>query len=104
MDEISFGFVEGVNALLEVGAIEINVRRAGDVKGFEFLRCANIEDDEIGLGEQFLSAPGIDVLDGRSSGGIGSIGGQKTQGQGKREQDSAKGNGSHKFLAVINVD
>ena len=99
MDQIGFGFVEGVDALLKIGAMEIDVGRTGDVKGFEFLRCSNIEDDEIGLREQSLSAPGVDMLDGRSDGSIGGIGGQKTEREGEREQGSAKSNGSHNFLA-----
>ena len=73
MDKIGFGFVEGANALLEIGAVEIDVRGTGNVERFEFLRCANIENDKVCLREQFLSTPGIDMFDGRRSGNIGAI-------------------------------
>ena len=75
VDEIGFGFIEGVDALLEIGAMEIDVRCACNVERFEFLGCANIEDDEVCLRKQFLGAPGIDVFDGRRSRNIGGIGG-----------------------------
>lgn len=75
MDQVGFGLVEGVDALLEVGAIEINIRCAGNVERFEFFWCADVEDDEVSLRQQFLSAPGVDVLDRRRRGSIGGNGG-----------------------------
>jgi len=74
VDEIGFGFIEGIDALLEIGAVEIDVRRASNVERFEFLRCANIENNEVCLRKQFLGTPGIDVFDWRRSGNIGCIG------------------------------
>ncbi len=74
MDQVVFGFIEGVDALLEIGAMEINVRGAGNVEGFEFFGSADVEDHEVGLRKQFLSAPGIDVLDRRGRGCIGRMG------------------------------
>lgn len=74
VDEIGFGFIQRANALLEIGAVEIDIRRTGNMERFEFLGCANIEDDEVRLGKEFLSAPGIDVFDGRRRGNIGATG------------------------------
>ena len=74
MDEIGFGFIQRANALLEIGAMEIDVRCAGNMERLEFLGCSNIEDDEICFREQFLSTPGIDMFDGRRSGNVGGIG------------------------------
>jgi len=93
MDQIGFGFVEGVDALLKIGAMEINVSRAGDVKGFEFIRCANIKDDKIGMREQFLSAPGVDMLHRGCDGSIGSIGRKKTEHESERDERSPKASG-----------
>lgn len=74
MDQVGFGLVEGADALFEIGAIEINIRRAGNVERFEFFWCADVEDDEVRLRKQFLSAPGIHMFDRcrrRTIGGIG---------------------------------
>src|SRR5258705_48948 len=49
MDQVVFGFIEGVDALLEIGAVEVNVRGAGNVEGSEFFGSADIEDYEVGL-------------------------------------------------------
>ena len=73
VNEISFGFIQRTNTLLEIGAVEIDIGRSCDVERFEFLGGPNIEDDEVCFREQFLSAPGINVFDGRRSGNIGAI-------------------------------
>ena len=44
MDQVIFGFIEGVDALLEIGAVEVNVRRAGNVERFEFFGSADVQD------------------------------------------------------------
>lgn len=103
MDQVVFGFIESVDSLLEIGAVEVNVRGSGNVEGSEFFGSADIEDDEIGLGEQFLSTPGIDMLDRSRSGGIGGIGGQKTEREGEREESSAMACGvrDHIWITIL---
>src|SRR5882672_10441935 len=63
MEQVGFGFVEGVDALLEIGAMKIDIGHACDMEGFEFTKRTNIEDDEVCLRKQFLDVPGINVLD-----------------------------------------
>ena len=102
VEEISFGFIEGIDALLEIGAVKINVRCAGYVERLEFLRRANIEDDEVRLRKQFLSAPGVDVFDRGGGGTVGGGGGLETNRKAKHQSLAKKtcGGRGHNFLVV----
>ena len=62
MDQIGFVFVEFADLLLEIRSVHIDVRRTRNVAGFEFLLCADIEHNGIGVLAQFLKLRDIDVL------------------------------------------
>lgn len=100
MDEVVFGFVQRVDLLLEIGRIKIDVGRAGDVVGFEFLGRADVENHHVGLSKQLLSVLWVNMLDRRRSGLIGSRSCEKAKRKSEREQDSTRkkhGGGVHKF-------